>query len=252
MRKPCISGGGSCINTFTTTCGGSLVANLCPGTSEYKCCRSSPSDKPCIGGTCKNIYSDTCIGSYAPGLCSGPSNIQCCKTVEPGGGGLTYPVKGERLQATLNFGEIRDASKNCPSGRCHVGCDLQQGTAVAIADGYVTAKYNFNAGCSGGDVYAILIYHPSLDITVNYGEIDWGDTSVKAGSNVRQGDPVGYASRCKMLYFEVYTGKVTANQAWCRSASQPLSPGENCMVKYPRGKPAAVMNCAEFLRKHFS
>ena len=244
--NPCNYGGGKCINTYTTTCGGPLISGRCPGPTEYKCCKYSRSPRSCSGGACKNTYSDSCSGSYASGLCPGPSNIKCCQS---GGGDLTYPVVGyssaPSLDGARGFGDRRSSGS-----RCHAGCDIQQGTAQAVADGEVTNVYYFY-NCSGGSSHAVLVYHPSLDVTIVYGEINSNAIYVSKGQQVTKGKDLGKATRCGMLHFEVYSGRRTSNQRWYPPSGGYVGYGETCATKYPQTKPAALMNCEDFLNEHF-
>jgi murein DD-endopeptidase MepM/ murein hydrolase activator NlpD len=200
-----------------------------------------------------NTYSDSCSGSYASGLCPGSSNIKCCQTGQTGG--LTYPVVGHSSEPSFDnghgFGDQRIVERKiCSVGyRCHAGCDLQQGTAQAIADGEVThVGYNFTE-CNLGMTNAVLVYHPSLDVTVNYGEINSNAMYVSKGNKVSKGQPLGSATNCKMLHFEVYSGKRASSIQWCPPGY--LGSGETCATKYPQTKPAALMNCEDFLSQHF-
>lgn len=150
------------------------------------------------------------------------------------------------MSGNLGFGAQRDGG-----ARCHAGCDLQKGTATAIADGEVTNVYKFY-DCSGGAVNAVLVYHPRLSVTINYGEIDSNAVYVKIGSKVTKGQLLGNASRCSMLHFEVYSGRLAANQNWYPPSGGSVGSGETCVTKFPQTKPAALMNCEVFLRMYFS
>jgi murein DD-endopeptidase MepM/ murein hydrolase activator NlpD len=114
----------------------------------------------------------------------------------------------------------------------------------------VTNVYKFYE-CTGGSVYAVLVYHSSLNVTVNYGEINSYAVSVATGAKVTKGQRLGTASYCGMLHFEVYSGRRTSNLHWYPPSGSTVGSGDNCATKYPHTKPAALMNCEVFLRKYF-
>lgn len=121
----CVSAGGTCIDTNSTSqvnsckkAGKSIVSGLCPGKSNIKCCLKVgiggglgggvAADTKCknAGGSCMNKYS--CKGTYKTGLCSGDANNICClyntgtnrcKSDYPNGGCIYdyQPCKGQRV-----------------------------------------------------------------------------------------------------------------------------------------------------------
>jgi len=146
----------------------------------------------------------------------------------PAVGGSCFPVVGGGTNL-YNFGDRRFSGDNY---RCHAGVDVltkaaDQGEIIAIADGEVLNIYRFT-GCKDGwgakkegktasnrgSVNAVIIYHPELGVTVNYGEIDQGKTWVKKGETVTAGQGLGYATYCGMLHLEIYQGKVWSNSSW--------------------------------------
>lgn len=88
-----------------------------------------------------------------------------------------------------------------------------------MADGEVTAIFPFLVckdgwGCKqfGGcprQTNAVMIYHPSLGKTINYGEMDANQIKVSVGQKVTRGQVLGRASYCGMLHFELYQGRRT-------------------------------------------
>ncbi len=53
-----------------------MTSNLCPGSSDIKCCTNNPCSTPQGSGTCKQT--SACSGTSVPGYCTGPSDLQCC------------------------------------------------------------------------------------------------------------------------------------------------------------------------------
>jgi murein DD-endopeptidase MepM/ murein hydrolase activator NlpD len=139
--------------------------------------------------------------------------------------GACFPIKEESYKYDNNdFGAQRDGGE-----RCHVGNDLftkKPGEIVAVADGKVTniiANWYScqdgwglqNEGLSGKQsISAVLVYHPELDITINYGEIDNNKVNVRKGDFVQRGTVLGVASYCGMLHFETYQGERRNTIRW--------------------------------------
>lgn len=79
----CTAGGveGVCVSISAGCCSGSTTSNLCPGSSDIKCCTNNPCSTPSGSGTCKQTSS--CTGTSISGYCSGPSDLQCCIETTP-------------------------------------------------------------------------------------------------------------------------------------------------------------------------
>jgi murein DD-endopeptidase MepM/ murein hydrolase activator NlpD len=121
------------------------------------------------------------------------------------------------------------------------------GNVVAVADGTVTAIFNFLVcqngwACRGGNCQtkAVLVYHPSLGKTINYGEVDHDHIAVSVGSQVRKGQRIGRAGYCGMLHFEVYSGRQTANKQWYPPSGGRAENPDKCARQYLGTKPAAL------------
>jgi hypothetical protein len=71
----CVSISGGCCSSGVST------SNLCPGSSDIKCCTQSKCSTPTGSGTCMQTSLCSSKGgkSYS-GYCSGPSDLQCCVT----------------------------------------------------------------------------------------------------------------------------------------------------------------------------
>jgi len=159
---------------------------------------------------------------------------------------LCFPLK----QASLNYISQNYGDARSSGARCHAAIDVMTkspGQVVAVADGVVTNIFNFLVcqngwGCRNGNCQsrAVLIYHPSLGKTINYGEVDGDKIHVRVNENVRKGQILGIASYCGMLHFEVYSGRQTANRQWLPpSGRRVTSPGQ-CHREYMSTKPAQL------------
>lgn len=67
---------GVCVSISAGCCSGTVTSNLCPGSSDIKCCTNNKCSTPSGSGTCKQKSS--CSGTAVPGYCTGPSDLQCC------------------------------------------------------------------------------------------------------------------------------------------------------------------------------
>jgi hypothetical protein len=79
----CSVGGveGVCVSTSAGCCSGAVTANLCPGSSDIKCCTSAKCSTPSGSGTC--VQTSKCSGTSVAGYCTGPSDLQCCISGSP-------------------------------------------------------------------------------------------------------------------------------------------------------------------------
>jgi len=82
----CTASGGSCIDTTTDRCVGTLKSRLCPvGGTHVLCCipRSKPLVDPnpgctAIGGSCINTFTHTCTGNLKRRICPGGGDGSVC------------------------------------------------------------------------------------------------------------------------------------------------------------------------------
>lgn len=80
----CTSNGytGACVSISAGCCStGTQTSNLCPGSSDIKCCTKSACSTPYGSGTC--MQTSKCSvngGSSISGYCIGESDLQCCVT----------------------------------------------------------------------------------------------------------------------------------------------------------------------------
>jgi len=164
----------------------------------------------------------------------------------PSIGGSCFPVAANSFSHfSWNWGSARRGG-----ARCHGGVDLYTkppGHAIVVADGVVTNIFGYITcgakvrgkgqwGKHGGATSAIMIYHPSLNHTILYGEVDTNTITVKRGQEVTAGLVLGIASGCNMLHFELYSGKMSANQKWYPNSSvrnDPNGCAKNDLNKLP-------------------
>lgn len=70
---------GACVSISAGCCGGITTSNLCPGSSDIKCCTQAACSTPSGSGTC--MQTSLCSskgGKSVAGYCVGPSDLQCC------------------------------------------------------------------------------------------------------------------------------------------------------------------------------
>jgi len=72
---------GVCVSISAGCCSGTATANLCPGSSDIKCCTNNKCSTPYGSGTCKQT--SKCSGKSYSGYCTGPSDLQCCVGTTP-------------------------------------------------------------------------------------------------------------------------------------------------------------------------
>ncbi|RYG66445.1 hypothetical protein EON64_09730, partial [archaeon] len=73
---------GACVSISAGCCpSGTVTSNLCPGSSDIRCCTQNKCSTPSGSGTCmqKSLCSSK-GGKSVSGYCSGPSDLQCCVT----------------------------------------------------------------------------------------------------------------------------------------------------------------------------
>jgi len=148
-----------------------------------------------------------------------PGGRTLAKLVNPGGGPFfplaMLPTESYRT-GMKQFGWGRGKVKN-KYKRVHAGCDLycpNRTPVFAVADGEVVRKPKpFYGGA-----YDLLVFHPSLGLTVRYAEIK--KPRLAKGSTVLAGQRIGAVTRCRfweedteewrylrpMLHLEVYEG----------------------------------------------
>ncbi len=173
--------------------------------------------------------------------------------------GLCFPIEKESFSKNLN-----DWGNNRGPNRCHAGIDLLtkdpgkvfiDNGVIAIDDGVVTNIFGFTSckdGWNGpGKAIALLIYHPNLGKTINYGEIDDGGLApnIKVGSKVMKGQYLGRAGHCGMLHLELYSGQQTKNTRWLPLTGQKATGYRNkCAKEFLSTKPDTLEDPTSFVK----
>lgn len=156
-----------------------------------------------------------------------------------------FPVDNAGFKViSWNWGDDRNTGS-----RCHAGIDLytkDTSQVIAVDNGEVTFLQHMKL-CTKGDTDAVLIYHPNLDVTVLYGEINTGELAknkiTKSGIKVVKGQLLGVASNCGMLHMEAYRGKrSSSNLQWIPPIGQSSTGVSKCAKEYLITKPNALMD----------
>lgn len=108
---------------------------------------------------------------------------------------------------------------------------------LACKDGWACQG---RCGPNGKQTMAVMVHHPSLGKTFNYGEVDHDHVAVKVGQNIKKGQRIGRAGYCGMLHFEVYNGRQTANARWSPPSGQRSENPDKCARVYLNTKPAVL------------
>jgi murein DD-endopeptidase MepM/ murein hydrolase activator NlpD len=184
---------------------------------------------------------------------------------------LCYPVSRASFKRRANdFGSGRPVSGARKNKRCHCGNDLilnPPGAIVAVDAGEVTKIIPAFLDCSDGfagpgRAGSVLVYHPRLDMTINYGEIDSEQITLKKGDSVQKGMALGRGGHCGvggntgMLHFEVYKGRVERSYRWwtsapCRDykcATGPATSKNWCATNALATKPSKLLDPADLLQ----
>jgi murein DD-endopeptidase MepM/ murein hydrolase activator NlpD len=163
---------------------------------------------------------------------------------------LCFPVTRASFQRiAVNWGGSRRNGAGC-----HTGIDIftkSPGVVVSVASGIVTHVGNYitckngwgcNGGCGNGkQTKTVMIYHPTLQKTFNYGEIDDNQVSVSLNQNVKAGQVIGKRNGyCGMLHFEVYNGRQNrydSSHTWTPPPGQTVTNPDKCARLYLNRKP---------------
>jgi hypothetical protein len=230
VGSPCNGVAGTCLDSGVSTCSASFLTGKCPGPREVRCCPS--------GGVAGNVMS----GGQDPDQPVSSGSGSCSQY-----GGLVFPLaSGSLAEISVNWGGPRSNG-----ARCHAGLDIYTGgarTVVAMSDGVVTAILKNWYSCSGGTIDAIMVYHDSGALagkTINYGEVNPGTYSLSVGSRVSRGQTMAVARNCGMLHFELYQGRLTANQHWLPASGRV---GSGCAGNSLQTKPGALLDPRPIIR----
>ena len=138
---------GACVSISAGCCSGGVVtSNLCPGSSDIKCCTQPKCSTPSGSGTC--MQTSLCSskgGKSVSGYCAGPSDLQCCVT-----GGSSTATYGVDVSTTITTSaascfKSSGISYVVPRGYMSIGAvDTQVCTSLSNAQ---------SAGITTRDVY---------------------------------------------------------------------------------------------------
>lgn len=128
---------------------------------------------------------------------------------------LYFPMTRKSFERiSENFGDRRERSG-------HKATDIYgHGEAIAMADGIVVQTNRIMSGgvfttCRRGDASFVLIYHPGIDRTILYGEINLIDAhQFEVGQVVRARETLARFDACGMLHVEAYEGELGPNPGY--------------------------------------
>ena len=175
------------------------------------------------------------------------------KLVNPGSGPY-FPL----TQVPSNYSASNQHRAGWARGsgsRTHAGFDLygQAGTPIiAVADGTVVADPRaFYKG-----TWQLSIFHPSLGLTLRYGEIKKGSTGqLKSGSKVLAGTRIAEIGKLtghsqNMLHLEIYNGNVSpVRTSAANSAKWKIIGGTNAGQTKSTGRLTSLVQPKPFLDK---
>lgn len=218
----CTAGGieGVCVSISAGCCSGTKTSNLCPGSSDIKCCTKNSCSTPSGTGTC--MQTSACSGKSYSGYCTGPSDLQCC-------------VSGTPTPTTGKYGV--DVSSTITSSAA--SCFKSAGISFVIPRGYkstgavdtnvcTSIKNAAAAGIATRDAYMFpckfnsIRSNHTLNSIFNY--LIAGPTCSKSAST-QTGELVSYLkANCASQWSgrvwldvegsQYWTGSTSSNQAW--------------------------------------
>lgn len=255
--RGCVGAGGRC--GHSSTCAGGVRSGLCPGNHAIKCCLQTrgyhfrhqratealpDDDEPPAGAVrvTPEMVARLSARRTTPSATPAPAAATATPaSAAPSSGGLCFPLQEDsvdRSPSATSFASVRPHNGG-DFTRCHAGNDIYtkgQGSVVAMSDGVVKNIYGF-LKCRRGLSFAVLIWHPSMGMTVNYGELQYQAVNVKVGQRITRGQLLGRSTVCGMLHLEFYNGERSANIQW--RLPRPSSSTRACVNQ---AKPAAIIN----------
>ena len=148
----CSVGGydGVCVSISEGCCSGTITSNLCPGSSDIRCCTKASCSTPTGSGTC--MQTSACTGTSVPGYCAGPSDLQCC--VDQGGSSCSTPVgSGTCMQTSSCTGT--SVPGYCPGGS-DIQCCVKGSTSAHFGIDISSALSSSTASCLASS-YSFII-----------------------------------------------------------------------------------------------
>jgi GH25 family lysozyme M1 (1,4-beta-N-acetylmuramidase) len=224
----CVSISAGCCNTGTVT------SNLCPGSSDIKCCTKPTCSTPSGSGTC--MQTSSCSGTSVPGYCSGPSDLQCC-------------VSGTPTPTTSLYGLDVSTSQSSSTTSCFVSSGYG---AFIIPRGYkstgsvdtavcTTIKNAANSGVKVRDAYMFPCPTCSKSAATQMSEL-------VSYLNANCGKPT-WSGR---IWLDIegsqyWTGSTSANQAWYKELKNSCATyGVSCGVYSSASQWSAIFGSNSF------
>jgi hypothetical protein len=137
---------GVCVSVSAGCCSGTVTSNLCPGSSDIKCCTQPKCSTPSGSGTCMQTSKcGSSGGKSVSGYCTGPSDLQCCVK-----GGSSSGHYGVDISSTIS-----SSSASCfkSSGIEYVIPRGYKSTGAVDTQVCTSIKAAANAGISRRDTY---------------------------------------------------------------------------------------------------
>ena len=136
---------GVCVSISAGCCSGTVTSNLCPGSSDIKCCTQSACSTPSGSGTC--MQTSQCSskgGKSVAGYCTGPSDLQCCVT------GSSSAQYGADISSTMS-----SSAASCfkSDGKTFVIPRGYKSTGAVDTQVCTTLNSAYNAGIPTRDTY---------------------------------------------------------------------------------------------------
>lgn len=236
----CAALGGRC--GLASLCAGGKAPSKCPGNGDVTCCLAG------AGGRHFKELADerndeppvtTPTEDVPPGATETEAEQEKNFVGPPMP--LCFPVEESSFKKTgrTSFGSVRPWDEPEPFTRCHCGQDIyvkNDGRTLAMAHGFVRKIRTFKK-CNDLQTYAVLVWHPDIQRTINYGEMNGIHLLVKDGQEVQRGQLLGLAGLCGMLHLETYDDDRTRTIQW--KLKSPSHSKQACKKEKP---PAHVLS----------
>ena len=147
----CYSSGqsGTCIDTYRTSCQGTLRAGLCGGDSSVQCCLSwsgstgstgsSGAGASCYSsgqrGTCIDTDRTSCRGTLRTGLCAGDNSVRCCLPSSTWSGSGSTTCSGTCYDRDVEYCSGAQSQTGGCNGGGSVACCPAGGRVIDPSDG---------------------------------------------------------------------------------------------------------------------
>ena len=145
---------GVCVSISAGCCSsGTVTSNLCPGSSDIRCCTNHKCSTTSGSGTC--MQTSLCSskgGKSIAGYCTGPTDLQCC--VIGGGGGITRDEIINRAQDWVN--------RKIPYSQTQTTDGYRQDCS-----GYVSMAWKSSTSGGGHTTYNMQVSRLSLSLSLS-------------------------------------------------------------------------------------